>query len=167
MSKLCSNCLRTKDLSDFSRHKKSKEGYLAQCKYCTSERKKELYHKNVEARRAHQRNYLQEPTRKKLNQKRSNDWYKSNREKYYEGTLKRKFGISLIEYNDMLSKQNNSCAICLKDRSLFKRRFNVDHCHKTGQVRGLLCSPCNTSIGLLNESLETIKRAADYLKEYL
>lgn len=57
--------------------------------------------------------------------------------------LKSKYGITLDEYNKMLKNQKDSCAICKKHKSQFKRNLAVDHDHKTDEVRGLLCFYCN------------------------
>ena len=66
----------------------------------------------------------------------------------------------------MLEKQNNKCAICKKDRNIFKKRLCVDHCHSTGKIRGLLCTNCNQGIGHLKDDLNIIKSAIRYLEEY-
>lgn len=79
--------------------------------------------------------------------------------------LKKNFGINLETYKLMLSEQNNVCAICLKSEE--KRSLAVDHCHKTGKIRGLLCSFCNQSIGMMSDNVENIIRAAEYLKKYV
>lgn len=72
--------------------------------------------------------------------------------------LRLAYGIT-PELRDSLSeKQGHVCAICLKNRPL-----QVDHCHKTGDIRGLLCFQCNTAIGKLQENVETVIRAAEYL----
>lgn len=71
----------------------------------------------------------------------------------------RLYGLSEKHFRVLLESQNYECAICGKpDRSLV-----VDHNHKTGKVRGLLCNPCNTGIGLLQDSVEVIRRAEGYL----
>lgn len=71
----------------------------------------------------------------------------------------RKYGLSEKNFRILLESQNYECAICGKpDRSLV-----VDHSHVTGKVRGLLCSQCNTGIGLLQDSVEIIRRAEGYL----
>jgi len=73
-----------------------------------------------------------------------------------------KFGVSADEYNDMLASQGGGCAICgLKCRS--GKRLAIDHDHKTGMVRGLLCMCCNTAIGHLNDDKALLQRAIDYL----
>lgn len=65
-----------------------------------------------------------------------------NRDRY----LKRKYGISLKKYNSMLRAQKHCCAICGKHQCDEKRNFCVDHCHRTGMVRGLLCLYCNSRV---------------------
>ncbi|ANA86370.1 endonuclease VII [Gordonia phage OneUp] len=73
--------------------------------------------------------------------------------------LRERYGISLAEYNDLLDEQDGKCAICHTVAKL-----HVDHCHATGKKRGLLCSQCNTAIGLLKEDLNLLSRAAEYLE---
>ncbi len=78
--------------------------------------------------------------------------------------LKKLFGITLPDYEQMLSEQGGLCAICGKtQRGTRNKRLCVDHCHETGRVRGLLCDHCNRAIGLLGDSAETAARAAAYL----
>lgn len=78
-------------------------------------------------------------------------------------TLMAKYGISEEDYNFMLAFQNNACGICRTPQSELKRAMSVDHCHKTGRIRGLLCSSCNTSIGLLKDSRELMHRASRWV----
>jgi len=82
--------------------------------------------------------------------------------------LKHKFGINEQIYNEMLLKQNNVCAICKKSNSGDKRtkNFAVDHCHKTGIIRGLLCAACNKGIGLLEDSPDNLQAAIEYLSKH-
>lgn len=75
--------------------------------------------------------------------------------------LRKKYKITVEEYERMLVAQNGVCAICEKQPS--KRRLHVDHCHKTGRVRGLLCSNCNTAIGKLNDDPALMLKAASYV----
>jgi hypothetical protein len=71
------------------------------------------------------------------------------------------------DYLKMLESQNNACAICKKDRSEFPKNFAVDHNHITGEIRGLLCGPCNTSIGVfgVDSNLDCILRAVEYCQK--
>lgn len=78
-------------------------------------------------------------------------------------TWARKYGLSVDEIQSMLVDQDKSCAICGKH---FVETFNVDHCHTTGAVRGLLCRSCNMGLGCLGDSLEGLRRATAYLEAH-
>jgi hypothetical protein len=79
--------------------------------------------------------------------------------------LKRQYGISEEDYQALHEAQNGLCAICRRQPQKTRwKRLNVDHDHETGEIRGLLCGPCNVSIGGLCESPEILRRAADYLE---
>lgn len=74
-----------------------------------------------------------------------------------------KYGLSKEEYDDLFIKQNNKCAICGREFNETLKAF-VDHCHITGKVRGLLCTNCNTLLGMAKDSIETLKTAIEYLQ---
>lgn len=75
----------------------------------------------------------------------------------------RQFGISEDDYDRMLQDQDGRCAICFKECST-GRNLAVDHCHETGQVRGLLCTRCNMGIGYFSDDPNVILQAARYLR---
>lgn len=86
--------------------------------------------------------------------------------------LKWKFGIDLNEYNRILGEQNGVCAICGKLNNRLRKNgkifdLDVDHCHITGKVRGLLCNRCNKGMGDFNDNVELLKRAINYLEKYI
>lgn len=78
--------------------------------------------------------------------------------------LRLKYGISVEQYNEMLDSQNGCCLICNKNQNTLNRRLAVDHCHKTGKVRGLLCAACNTSLGHLEEDIDRMTRLINYVE---
>lgn len=80
------------------------------------------------------------------------------RNKQREWNLGR-YGITVAEYDSMLSKQNKKCAVC-KDES----KLVIDHDHKTKKVRGLLCHHCNTMLGLAKDSPQILQGAIHYLE---
>lgn len=85
--------------------------------------------------------------------------------KYY---LKRKYGITEQEFRALLDAQGSRCRICDMALRLAGARATVahiDHDHKTGIVRGILCQHCNTAVGYLRDSPERARRAALYLEE--
>lgn len=79
--------------------------------------------------------------------------------------LKSLYGITSEDYNDMLVLQGGVCAICKNPPTLRMLHLRVDHCHKTGRVRGLLCHGCNTGIGNLKDSEYNLKAAIQYLRK--
>ena len=76
--------------------------------------------------------------------------------------MQRVYGITLEKYDSMLADQDGCCAICKTETS--KGRFAIDHCHTTGEVRGLLCFDCNTGIGKLQDDPSLLLAAYNYLK---
>jgi 5-methylcytosine-specific restriction endonuclease McrA len=82
--------------------------------------------------------------------------YKSRRSRV--GHLKKTYGISIDDYNNLLERQDGLCAICKTDRNLV-----IDHCHDTSMVRGLLCQQCNSGIGMLKDDPDLLRAALQYL----
>ncbi|MET4584947.1 hypothetical protein ACVLB3_000214 [Pseudarthrobacter sp. PvP022] len=72
--------------------------------------------------------------------------------------IRQRYGITAVEYAAMLLDQHNLCAVCEKLRPL-----HVDHCHITGKVRGLVCRPCNTGMGMFNDDADRLLAAAEYI----
>lgn len=81
----------------------------------------------------------------------SDAWKDRHPEKLHDWRLKKTYGLSLVEYNEILASQGGVCAICGTQSS--GKRLSVDHCHETGQVRGILCQRCNLSLGHLETYL--------------
>jgi hypothetical protein len=98
-------------------------------------------------------------------------WAKNNPEKRKtinrKEWLKRTYKLSLEEYQEKLIKQKHCCAVCGKHQSEFKRRFAVDHNHKTMEVRDLLCHNCNYAFGCVNEDIQILKKLIKYAKRHL
>lgn len=121
--------------------------------------KKDAYQAKKYEYRAYGRQFYQD-NKERLDLK-AKEYRSKYPEKKKNTALKTKFGITLDYYNELLNKQNGVCAICFKTD---KRSLAVDHCHKTGRIRGLLCGKCNKALGLLNDDLATIEKIKDYLK---
>ena len=82
-----------------------------------------------------------------------------------------KFGVDQEMYDEMAAEQDNCCAICGVHATEDKANrwdgtgsLNVDHCHETGLVRGLLCSQCNQGLGRFKDNIESLKKAIWYLE---
>lgn len=85
------------------------------------------------------------------------------REQMRAGNRKYQYGVTRETYDAILFSQNNLCAICLGPQQPRMGALCVDHCHVTGVVRGLLCSKCNTAIGLLMDDPAIISGASEYV----
>lgn len=78
--------------------------------------------------------------------------------------LKTRYGLSWTQYNDLFARHLSCCAICGKHVSELKKGLVVDHCHKSGKIRGLLCYPCNSALGGLKDDISLMKSAIKYLE---
>jgi hypothetical protein len=135
MEKICKRCKEPKPLQDFYAHPQTKDNLCIYCKACYS-----LYYK---------------ANKPKLLVNRREAW------------LKRAYNLSLEEQKAMFVEQDGCCAICetpiFYDKK-FGKRINTDHNHTTGKVRGLLCTRCNTFVGML-EIPSLLFKARMYLQE--
>lgn len=89
-------------------------------------------------------------------------WRAKNPLKAKNSELRKSFGISLAEYEQLLTDQGGVCGVCGKTDEWFS--LAVDHCHETSRIRGLLCSQCNRGIGLFRDSPDLLEKAAGYLR---
>lgn len=153
MNYRCTKCNELKDISSFYRDISKKDGIHSNCKQCHSTRLK--------------KKRIEDTEWNSINKERSKR-YRANNPITYKlaitnATLKSKYGISLAEYNTMLENQNYKCLVC-GDSPIYQR-LHVDHNHTTGKIRGLLCQPCNVSIGKMKESPELLRKLADYVEK--
>jgi hypothetical protein len=147
---------------------KSSEKKLAQSReYYYKNRDKRLMQakKWQEANKDKVSGYLKtwrDKNRDKLNK--ANKDYQRLRRKSKEGKdcyYKYKYNITFDEYSALLEGQNSCCAICKKKPT--NKHLAVDHCHKTGKIRGLLCNSCNRAIGLMKDDITLLKNSIKYL----
>lgn len=118
--------------------------------------------KNWEKVKARQKEWGEK--NKKHRAKKAREWYGENKERIRNLYLVRLFGVTLKEYNMMLDKQNGGCAIC--GGKAGKKSFAVDHDHKSGKVRGLLCGSCNVGIGHFRDDPELLEKAIKYIRKF-
>lgn len=83
-----------------------------------------------------------------------------------DGIVRRQYGITLAQYDEMCADQNGKCAICGNSDEVEGRRLAIDHCHDSGKVRGLLCGKCNRGLGLFYDNQELLGNAISYLTKY-
>lgn len=88
-------------------------------------------------------------------------------EQMREGKIKQLYSITADEYFSRLMEQGGKCAICRSDTpGRGNKHFSIDHCHKTGNVRGLLCDRCNRGLGMLREDVTILEAAVSYLAQH-
>ena len=132
--------------SDNAYMNKVRGTFQSACKLCGSKYTKAWIKRNREKERKRARKYYKENTdRVRMINERSR--------------VKRKYGITLEEIEFLKKSQNYRCAICMNAMATC-----VDHCHKLGVVRGILCSSCNTAIGHMKDEPRTLRAAALYLE---
>jgi tRNA U34 5-carboxymethylaminomethyl modifying GTPase MnmE/TrmE len=94
-------------------------------------------------------------------------YYNSHKEKEKINSIKsrlKRYGITVERYNEMFNNQEGRCAICKRHQSEFKQALYVDHNHKTGKVRALLCPTCNSILGKFMEDIQLFKSAIKYME---
>lgn len=132
--KKCLTCELEKPIKDFYKRKNSKDGVNFHCKPCSREKR--------------------------------NNWNKEKDEEYWRYSSYRRAslstGIPIAEIRAAFENQNKRCKIC--NRGETNKFLAVDHCHKTGKFRGLLCQKCNTGLGQFSDDTALLERAAKYLK---
>lgn len=151
----------------------SRDGYSHQCKSCVRARYRRWLERNpgkiIEYRdnsnRRVKKKYAEDSEHREKVKRRVHQWKEENREKKRRVDrncrLKREYGITQEEYEEMVQEQSGLCACCGKEKPLI-----VDHDHQTGAIRGLLCKICNVAIGNLGDSLQGLQRAVDYLRNH-
>jgi len=95
--------------------------------------------------------------------RRAAEWYRANQARVRSAKDWAQYGITPEDYARMFAAQGGRCAICRTANPGNGRRWSVDHDHETGKVRGLLCSQCNTGLGMLRDSPITLTAARAYL----
>lgn len=146
--KRCTLCKIEKFLEDFPKQRNQPDGHSCWCKPCHCAKSKAWRERNPEKAKETQKAYqLRNPRR------------------YRQDTLRKKYGMELEDYERLLSDQDGVCAIC-KLRAVAdsnKDYLCVDHIEGTLEVRGLLCSPCNSAIGFLDHDPQRLYAAIEYL----
>jgi hypothetical protein len=154
----CQDCGDTLNDSNWSPSMRSRYRKRYTCSSCWSKRQRAYYDKydsSVLARRNHQAKLKQSAWTPERREK--------ERRRAYGNRIRKLYGMSLLQYDIILKSQDGKCAICFRADPTGKGSFHVDHCHQTGEVRGLLCSRCNMMIGMASDSIEVLLRAVSYL----
>lgn len=136
--RICKSCSKTKELSEFYSFR------VYDCKECSRIRSKAYY----------------ESTKKEV--------FKDNdvprNERIAARTRLKKYGVTQEEFLNFIKLAADKCPGCQRKSSQFSGRWCLDHCHTTGNVRGVLCGKCNSALGFADDSVETLQRLISYLK---
>ena len=143
-TKKCIRCEKVKSASEFYAASKMKDRLHSYCKECHKQWNTEKYEKDKDKVLAANKR-----------------WADANPEKIRDIALRYSYNITLADYDSMLKAQRGVCKICGAEPK--NKPLNVDHCHKTGNVRGLLCISCNTMLG----KIECNPSLVDNMKKYL
>lgn len=161
--KACRKCGVTKPLAAFHEQPGMRDGHRHDCKDCHNAAHKEWYLRNREDeirrvklwQQANSDRFNESQRRRRLQR---GDAYKRQER---DGHLRRKYGLRLSDFDELVRTQLGMCAIC--ERQL-RDKLHVDHDHRTGAVRGLLCGKCNMAIGLLGDDPSLLRSAEIYLR---
>jgi hypothetical protein len=179
--KKCSRCEKEQETSNFWRDQRNYDGLNGTCKTCGKEASKQWRIDNKEKNTLDKKNWYQEnkteilaamhdeyknnPEPHKLRQREGRKW---DPDKYRNYDLKKKYGITLEDKLRMFKEQGEKCKVCGSTESRAKypgiTGWHVDHDHITDEVRGILCHPCNLTIGQCDESIIRLEKIIEYLK---
>ncbi|WP_030324361.1 endonuclease VII domain-containing protein [Streptomyces sp. NRRL B-3229] len=177
-AKECRKCGRDLLLAAFALDKNRRDGLQVHCRECVAEYSAAYYRRRREAMGKSVREHIDVPDGHKLCRtcgevKPRSEWHRnatasdglSTRCKSCRAAqsrrdhLKRQYGITEAERDELVASQGGVCCICLAAVP-----EHVDHCHKTGRVRGVLCFSCNAALGQFKDRPDAIRRAAAYLE---
>lgn len=166
-SKRCPGCEEDKPREAFPRNGANRDGLGSRCKPCRNTALREKYatdEAHREKARAAQREWRAvNPDKQALIQARQKANRVNNPDYNRRAWLRNQYGITVEEYVVMAEVQQGLCAICRRGCPR-NSRLSVDHDHDTGRVRGLLCDTCNKVLGMVEDSPERLRAAADYLE---
>lgn len=157
--KICARCNQSRPIEDFHRCHRNNDGRLYVCKYCIklgrNKNAEKLYYENNKEKIKKYQTSRKEETAKRTKMRRQ-----QNPDHFTDIRLRSWYGINKNQYDAMVLLQCGKCKICDLPKKLV-----VDHDHATGEVRGLLCSKCNSGLGLFEENTFNLQRAIGYLKD--
>lgn len=157
--------------------KERSKKYIETHKEKINERNKKWYKENKEKRREYNKKYRKEhkeeikkyrEKNREKNRESSKNWALENPEKVKNHCLLHTYGITLEQKKDIIRQQNNKCAGCgiNFDETTWHTKPVVDHDHKTGENRSLLCHHCNWALGNTKDNPETLRNLANYVEKY-
>lgn len=163
MEKRCVKCGIVGPLTEFYRASGTQDGHRNDCKACNAADKARRYRANPEPPRERARQWRRANLDRRAMQRAAEVASGRKQISDRKSHLKRKFGITLEDYERMLGDQGGGCAICGRPPR-DGVALHVGHDHETGRVRGLLCFRCNNALGDLEDDPVLLRQAARYLE---
>ena len=169
--KTCKGCRSIKTKAYYERNKEKLKAYARAYREKNLEevrkRQRQYYRKNADELNTKSRKRYKENLEERREYNR--DYYYANHEalraKDNEYKYLSRYGLTGDDYEKLLDKQDNKCAICGATESTGRSsKLYVDHDHETGEVRGLLCNHCNAGLGMFRDNIEALKAAVEYLE---
>ncbi len=159
--KTCSKCGTVADEAAFRPSR-------AVCNPCRLAQRRDRYRKNAASEKAASlARYHKNSAKARVSMAAWAQANKARRAKYHrKSQLRRAYGLSVEDYQTMLEMQGDACGLCGKSAAEEGRQLSVDHCHRSGQVRALLCTCCNTGLGKFADSPALLRIAARYLEHF-
>ena len=170
--KKCNECHKDLGINMFNKCCSSKDGRQVWCRLCQKKKYSEYRKSHPEIinnkwKRYYKRNRVKMIKRtRKYEENLGKEEYVKRYKKYNQNAKFTKYGISEIEYNYLLERQEQKCGMCkvLFDKNK-PRSIHIDHNHKTGKVRGILCDGCNLFLGHFES--EAYQRRVEQAQTYL
>jgi len=163
--KSCSKCKIEKPLIEFSKNSQQKSGLNPSCKLCKSLVKKVYYQNNKADIKEKASLWVKNNPEKREVIKKRYTSKPSSKENYWKNSIWYKFKLTPEDYTSILNSQCGVCYLCDKTPEENGKRLGVDHCHTTGDIRGILCDSCNTGLGMFFDNTEVLQKAIGYLQE--
>jgi recombination endonuclease VII len=175
--KTCAGCHLSLPATDFTKDRRHADGLDSYCRPCKAKKQKQIPREKMQeyqnrwrakngdrVRQKGRERYAANPERAKGAQQRYQAKHRTVIAERRRVVTLRQYGITPAEYDARLAAQDGRCAICRsEDPQHWSGRFQVDHDHATGLIRGLLCAPCNGGIGLLGDTPTCLQAAINYL----
>jgi len=170
--KLCKKCSLEKEHSLKGRickdcKKEYDKKYIFINQVVLTENGRKYREKNLKRKQEYDSKYRSENIDKIVQQKQKDALLGKSYKWAKNSQLKKKYNITLIDFNNLLEEQFFLCKICLIDlTTLPSHKISVDHCHSSGKVRGILCSMCNLGLGHFKDDTRSLENAIKYLNNY-
>jgi hypothetical protein len=165
--KICARCRNSKPIFEFHLNSSSRDGHQHWCRECSSVHHSLQRNSNLDTERLKEAHWRREWRRKNPEKAQEYDRQRrlENKDKFLERehrrNLKRRFGMTVEQYEELLAFQNGVCGICGSQPN--GKKLAVDHCHETNKIRGLLCGRCNPAVGYVKNNPAIAQALTDYL----